>query len=131
MKSTTLTVRHKNDVDIIDLRGTVLHNEEYEALHAAILCLVEMGSRRILINMDGLTIIKQELVWPPVQVCAETAKTGGKAKLLNVGQHVKTILHASGLYDLFEAEVDEDSAVRSFSAYTIPRSGPGSEYFIG
>jgi anti-sigma B factor antagonist len=131
MNYTMLAVRHKDDVDIIDLYGIVLRSEEHKALQAAIRRLVSSGSTRILINMAEIIVINQAVVWPLMQMCIDTAKAGVKAKLLNVGEPVKTKLETTGIYSIFETEEDEESAIRSLSTYAASHTAPGSEYFLG
>lgn len=131
MNCTDLAVRHKDAVDIIDLHGSVLRSEEHKALQTAISRLMQTGSTRILINMAEIITIKETLVWPLVQVCIDAAKAGGQAKLLNVGEPVKTILRTTGLDTFIETQEDEEAAVRTLSTYAIPDTAPGSEYFLG
>jgi anti-sigma B factor antagonist len=130
MNLTNPTVRQKGGVAIVDLHGRLTQGEGSGAFRETIWKLVETGSTRILLNMAEIATIDSSGIRELLDGCTGIARAGGMMKLLNVTEHVKTLLETAGLRDVVETREDEESAAKVLSA-VIARFSPGSEYFFG
>jgi anti-sigma B factor antagonist len=132
MSSAKLTIRQKGDVTIVDVGGRLTPSEGSGALRDAFRELVETGSKRILLNMAAITEFDSSGIGELVVGYTSIARAGGTMKLLNANKRLKTFLKVTRLCEVFETQEDEESAVRSFSAFeTAARLAPGTEYFLG
>ena len=113
--SVKLTIHEKGDVIIVDTSGKLTLGEGTDALRQKTRELVEGGSRRILLNMAGVTYIDSSGIGELVTAYTTVTAAGGEMKLLNLAKRAHDLLKITKLYTVFETFEDEASAIGSFS----------------
>ncbi|MGA2327420.1 MAG: STAS domain-containing protein [Bryobacteraceae bacterium] len=113
--SVKLTTHEKGDVIIVDTSGKLTLGEGTDALRQKTRELVEGGSRRILLNMAGVTYIDSSGIGELVTAYTTVTAAGGEMKLLNLAKRAHDLLKITKLYTVFETFEDEASAIGSFS----------------
>jgi anti-sigma B factor antagonist len=111
-----LTTHQKGEVIIIETSGKLTLGEGTNALRTKIRELVEGGSRRIVLNMAGVTYMDSSGLGALVAAHTTVTTAGGEIKLLYLAKRVHDLLKLTKLYTVFESFEDETLAVDSFSA---------------
>lgn len=108
-------VKNVGDVFVIKLMGH-LNYESADAFKAN--CLNELGNKRIVFNLSGLSFVGSVGITPFLEAIEEiTQLRPGQMKLCNVSTEFKRIFEASKALGL-EIYENEDGAVRSFYLQT-------------
>ena len=113
--SVKLTSHEAGEVIVVDASGKLTLGEGTSTLRAKIRELVEGGSRRIVLNMAGVSYIDSSGLGELVASHTTVTTAGGQIKLLNLAKRVHDLLKLTKLYTVFEAFEDEAAAVESFS----------------
>lgn len=114
--SMKLTTHGKVGVIIVDTSGTMTFGECAGTLDAKMRELADGGSRRILLNMAGVTDIDSSGIGALLAAYRTVTTAGGEMKLLNVSRRVQHLLQTTRLSAVFETFEDESSAIGSFAA---------------
>ena len=112
--SLKLTTHEGGDVTVVDASGKLTLGEGTGSLRTKIRELVEGGSRRILLNMNGVTYMDSSGLGELVASHTTVNRAGGEIKLLNLTRAADDLLKLTKLYTVFETFEDEASAVDSF-----------------
>jgi anti-sigma B factor antagonist len=113
--SLKLTTHENGDVAIVNVSGKLTLGEGTGSLRTKIRELVEGGSRRIVLNMNGVTYMDSSGLGELVASHTTVTRAGGEIKLLNLAKGVDDLLKLTKLYTVFETYEDEASVVDSFS----------------
>ena len=113
--SVKLTSHEAGEVIVVDASGKLTLGEGTSTLRAKIRELVDGGSRRIVLNMAGVSYIDSSGLGELVASHTTVTTAGGQIKLLNLAKRVHDLLKLTKLYTVFEAFEDEAAAVESFS----------------
>jgi anti-sigma B factor antagonist len=116
--SLKLTTHENGDVTIVNVSGMLTLGEGTGSLRTKIRELVEGGSRRIVLNMNGVTYMDSSGLGELVASHTTVTRAGGEIKLLNLAKGVDDLLKLTKLYKVFETYEDEASVVDSFSVAT-------------
>ncbi len=111
-----LTTRAKGNVIIVEASGKLTLGEGTAALRNKLQEVVDGGSRRILLNMAGVTYIDSSGLGELVAAHMTATAAGSEIKLLNLANRVHDLLKLAKLYTVFETFEDEAAALSSFSA---------------
>ena len=114
--SMELTTRENGDVIIVDTIGQLTLGEGTSALRGKMRELVDGVSRRILLNLAGVTYMDSSGLGELVAAYTTVTAAGGQVKLLNLAKHAHDLLEITKLYAIFETFEDEASALASFPA---------------
>jgi anti-sigma B factor antagonist len=114
--SMTVTARTVDDIVILDVEGSVTIGEQAERLRDKVRSVVQEGSRRILVNMAGISYIDSAGLGELIAAYTTTMRQGGTLKLLNTTKRLKDLLVITKLATIFETFEDEAEAIASFGA---------------
>ncbi|MDX1630411.1 MAG: STAS domain-containing protein [Thermoanaerobaculia bacterium] len=107
--------REHGDVKILDLQGKITIGVGDVAVRDAVQTALAAGSKKILLNMEGVTTIDSAGVGELVSAYTTVTNRDGVLKLVNLPSKVTDILQITQLITVFEIYDDEDEAVESFS----------------
>lgn len=107
--------REHGDVKILDLQGKITIGVGDVAVRDAVQTALAAGSRKILLNMQGVSTIDSAGVGELVSAYTTVTNRGGTLKLVNLPNKVTDILQITQLITVFEIHDDEQEAVDSFS----------------
>ena len=107
--------REIGDVVVLDVNGKIMGGPDSEAFQATIDALVELGKRKVLVNLENVSWINSTGLGILIAGFSSLQKSGGKLKLVNVSQRIESLLAVTKLSTIFESFRQEDEAVRSFA----------------
>lgn len=110
-----INVRQKDGVTIVAPAGKITIGVGDVALRDAVSEALTAGSKKILLDMGGVTLIDSSGVGELVSSYTTATNRGGKLKLLNLPSKVADILQITQLISVFEIYDDEAEAIASFS----------------
>ena len=106
-------------VTILDLKGKITLGEGDEALRDRISHLLQSGSRKLLLNLEGVPYIDSAGLGEVVRTYTTVSRQGGSLKLLNLTKRITDLLSITKLLTVFETFESENEAVQSFSAAKV------------
>ena len=110
-----ITNREVDGVTVVALDGRIVLGEETSALREKVKNLLAEGKKKIVFNMNGVTLIDSSGLGALVAAYS-TAKSGGASlRLSNLGTHSNQLLQMTKLLTVFEVSGTEAEAVRGFS----------------
>jgi anti-sigma B factor antagonist len=110
-----VSVRQREGVTILDLKGKITIGVGDVALREAVHEALEAGAKNILINLDGVSTMDSSGVGELVSTYTTVTNRGGRLKLCKLPSKVADILQITQLITVFEVFDDEAEAVASFS----------------
>jgi anti-sigma B factor antagonist len=108
--------RKVSDVTILDLTGKMTLGEGDEFLRQAISNLLASGSKKIVLNLEGVPYIDSAGLGEVVRTHTTVSKQGGSLKLLNLTKRIEDLLSITKLLTVFDTYDSEADAIKSFSA---------------
>jgi anti-sigma B factor antagonist len=109
-----VTVRHREGVSILDLKGKITIGVGDVAMREAVTGALDAGSTNILLNLKGVTTIDSSGVGELVSSYTTVTNRGAKLKVVNIPPKVSDILQITQLVTVFDVYEDEDEAIASF-----------------
>jgi anti-sigma B factor antagonist len=109
-----VSVRQKEGVTILDLKGKITIGVGDVALRDAVQEALTVGAQNILINLQDVTTIDSSGIGELVAAYTTVSKRGGKLKLYGIPPKVGDILQITQLVTVFDIHDDEDEAIKSF-----------------
>jgi anti-sigma B factor antagonist len=106
--------RQTDGVTIVDLSGSITLDEGSVVLRKTVKGLSSQGSRKILLNLAGVTCVDSSGIGELVSAYTSVRKNGGELKLLNLSSEVNDLLQITKLGAVFDVEDDEAAAIASF-----------------
>lgn len=106
--------RQREGVTILEPKGKITIGVGDVALRDAVQEAVGAGSRKILIDLSGVTTMDSSGIGELVSTYTTVTNRGGKLKLLHLPPKIQDIMQVTQLITVFEVFDDEDEAVRSF-----------------
>ena len=107
--------RAAGDVIILDLKGKMTLGEGDELLKEKINSLLSGGSKKIVLNLEGVPYIDSAGLGEVVRTHTTVSRQGGSLKLLNLTKRIEDLLSITKLLTVFETFDNEADAVRSFT----------------
>ena len=107
--------RKVSDVTILDLTGKMTLGEGDELLKEKINGLLAGGSKKIVLNLEGVPYIDSAGLGEVVRTHTTVSRQGGSLKLLNLTKRIEDLLSITKLLTVFESYDNEADAVRSFT----------------
>lgn len=101
-------------VTILNLAGKLTIGEGDVQLRRAIKDVLTSGSTKILIDLQGITMMDSSGLGELVQLRSTASSAGAQVKLLHVEDKVQEVLEMTRLIGVFETFDDEIDAIRSF-----------------
>src|ERR1039457_4784651 len=115
--SLNLTTHENGEVTIVNTSGKLTLGEGTSSLRTKIRDLVEGGSRRIVLTMNGVPYMDSSGLGELVASHTTVTRAGGEIKLLNLAKGVDDLLQLTKLYTVFETNEDEASVVDSLVSF--------------
>ena len=107
-------VRQSGDVTILDLSGKITIGSGEEALRNTMQEILNSGSKKVVINMSGVTMIDSSGIGELVSAYTTATNRGTKLKLATLPAKVSDILTITQLITVFDVYDNEADAVNSF-----------------
>lgn len=109
-----IDVRQREGVDILAVEGKITIGKGDLALRDAVHGQLDAGSKKLLINLGGVTTMDSSGVGELVSAFTTATNRGARLKLACLPAKVNDILQITQLITVFETFDDEDAAVKSF-----------------
>lgn len=113
-ESLGIKVRKVKEVAVLDLEGRLIMGEPVERLDAQIQSLLAGGTKRLAINLGGLTYVDSTGIACMVDAVSASHKAGADCKFFAATSRVLQLLRIARLDTAFVILADEDSALSSF-----------------
>lgn len=101
---------------ILQLEGRITLGDGSNSLRALVADLLDSGTKKILLDLEGVTHVDSSGLGELVSAFAKTRRFGGELKLINLVPRVYGLLEMTKLVTVFETYVSEPDALRSFAA---------------
>lgn len=108
--------RSNDEVAILDLAGRLTMGQDSVTLREKVRTLLADGSKRILVNLEGVSYVDSAGLGELVSAFATAKREDASLKLLNLTERVHDLLQMTKLLTIFETFETEEAAVRSFQA---------------
>ena len=112
--SVKLSVRHVDDVVVIDAGGRITIGEEATAFRKTIQNVGKLRPKKVLLNLAGIAYVDSSGTGEMVAALTLIANLGAELKLVKVGKRVRDVLKIAQLTPLFQIYEDEAAAIQSF-----------------
>lgn len=114
--------RSTGPVTILSLEGRIALGDGSSTLRAAVGDLVDAGSKKILLDLAGVTFLDSSGLGELVSAYARVQRFGGELKLVNLVPRVYGLLEMTKLVTVFETFASEPDALRSFANVSATRA---------
>ena len=111
----TIASREAQGVTILDLSGRLVMGQECNSLREQVTQLLAAKKSAILLNLGGLTYVDSSGIGILVESVINTAKEGGRLKLVNLPRLLHNTLMVHRLLAAFEVFDQEEEALASFA----------------
>jgi anti-sigma B factor antagonist len=108
------TYREIGQIVIVDFSGKITLGEGSATLRRMIRDLIDRGHRRIVLNLADVDYIDSSGIGELVSGYTTVRNAEGELKLLYLTKRVHDLLQITRLFTVFDVQLDEDSALRSF-----------------
>lgn len=108
-----LTVRTVDDIVVVDCSGRIVFGEESADLRDTVRMVITQ-SKRIVLNLSGVTYIDSGGLGTLVALYTTARSNGGSIKLANLTQRVGDLLQVTKLVTIFDVYDSEEKALESF-----------------
>jgi len=108
-----LTVRTKDDIVVVDCAGRIVFGEESADLRDTVKMVITQ-SKRIVLNLSGVTYIDSGGLGTLVALYTTARNSGGSIKLANLTPRVDDLLQVTKLVTVFDVYDSEERAIESF-----------------
>ena len=115
----TTSTRQVGGITIVDIRGRIVLGKESSSVRDKIHELLSKGQKQIVLNLGAVDNIDTRGLGTLVGAFTTVRKQGGELKLLNLREKVADVMQTTKLYNVFEIQNDEATAVKSFSRATV------------
>jgi anti-sigma B factor antagonist len=107
--------RKVSDVTVLDLTGKMTLGEGDELLRQTVNNLLAAGTKKIVLNLEGVPYIDSAGLGEVVRTHMTVSKQGGKLKLLNLTKRIEDLLSITKLLTVFDSYEAEADAIKSFA----------------
>jgi|KBSSwiStaDraftv2_1062776.scaffolds.fasta_scaffold1286242_2 anti-sigma B factor antagonist len=113
-KPSQITERVVGDVTVLDLKGRLVVGDGDEAFRDILNRLIQLGRRKILLNLDEVTYIDSGGLGMMIAKYISLCKRDGHMKLCHVRDRPLKVLNITKLLTVFEYFESEAEALKSF-----------------
>jgi anti-sigma B factor antagonist len=117
-----LRTREVKGVMVIDLTGRVTMGEACAALRDEIRDAMNNGSRKILLNLAGVTYIDSAGLGELTAAYTSAKNRESQLKMLNLTKRVHDLMQITKLYTVFDVYDDESKALAAFESPALASS---------
>ena len=113
----TLRITEKvvEGVAVVGLDGRIVLGDETNQLREKIKALLGEGHKKILLNLDNVTLIDSTGLGTLVSLHHSAASRGAFVRLCNLGAKFQEVLQVTKLLTVFDVSPTEAEGVKSFS----------------
>ena len=104
-----------DDVTVIALDGRIVLGDETNAFREKIKALLAEGRKKILLNLDNVTLIDSTGLGTLVAAHHSASARGAFLRLCNLGTKFQEVLQVTKLLTVFDVSDTEADGIRSFS----------------
>ena len=108
-----LIVRTVGDIVVVDCSGRIVFGEESADLRDTVKMVITQ-SKRIILNLAGVTYIDSGGLGTLVALYTTARNSGSSIKLANLTQRVGDLLQVTKLVTIFDVYDNEEKAIDSF-----------------
>jgi anti-sigma B factor antagonist len=112
------TLRQNGNVTIIDVYGRIsldeANSEQEPPLRVVVRELVKNGSRKLVLNLGGVTYVDSSGIGEFISCFATVRKHGGALKITNPPDQVKELLRLTRVDTIINVTRDEAAAINSY-----------------
>ena len=113
--SLEISVRQRDAITILDLKGQVMAGKESDALGDRLQELAQQDKPKIVLNLAGVAKMDTSGISSVVRAFVSVDRKGGKLVLLNVRGYVRLVLDMTRLLRVLPTFEDEAAAIASLS----------------
>jgi anti-sigma B factor antagonist len=110
-----ITNREVDGVTVLALDGRIVLGEESGALREKIKGLLGEGKKKMVLNVDKVTMIDSSGLGALVAAYSSAKSQGASLRLCNLGSKFNELMQITKLLTVFEVSKSEADAVRGFS----------------
>ena len=110
-----ITERVVDGVTVIALDGRIVLGDETNAFREKIKALLAEGRKKILLNLDNVTLIDSTGLGTLVAAHHSASARGASLRLCNLGTKFQEVLQVTKLLTVFDVSDTEADGIRSFS----------------
>jgi anti-sigma B factor antagonist len=110
-----MTDREVDGVVVVALDGRIVLGEETNAFREKIKALLAEGKKKILLNLDNITLIDSTGLGTLVSAHHSAASRGASLRLCKLGTKFQEVLQVTKLLTVFDVSDTEADGVRSFA----------------
>jgi anti-sigma B factor antagonist len=119
MSTFKIEERKVGDITVLDMAGQMRIGESGVVFCQTIRRLVEVGRRKILLNLQGITHIDSTGLGELIASYNTLDKKGGRVKLLHLAQRVRELMIITKLVTVFDVYESESEALHSFQSFAL------------
>jgi anti-sigma B factor antagonist len=113
--SLQITERVVDGVTVVSLDGRIVLGDETNAFREKIRALLAEGRKKILLNLDDVTLIDSTGLGTLVAAHHSASTRGAFLRLCNLGTKFQEVLQVTKLLTVFDVSGTEADGIRSFS----------------
>jgi anti-sigma B factor antagonist len=110
-----IALREVDGVSVVSLDGHVGVGEEANSLRNRVKALLADGKRKVVLNMDHVTLIDSAGLGTLVGLHRSAHSCGASLRLCNLGAQLKDLLQITRLLTVFEVSATEADALKALS----------------
>ena len=104
-----------NGIGLIEVKGTLLTEEEIVALRAAVSGFVDRRWRKLIIDLSSLTYVNSTAIGVLVSAHTTYSKKEWQLKFCNVNKHISAIFAITKLTHVFSIYETREEAIKSIT----------------
>jgi anti-sigma B factor antagonist len=113
--SAKISIRHAEDVTILDVTGRVTLGEGGVTLRDAVQHAIAANTRRLILNMGGVSYMDSSGVGELTGAYTSAKNKDCQLKLLHLTKRLDDLMQITKLATIFDIYSDEKEAIASFS----------------
>lgn len=102
-------------IAIFDLKGSLIGDEETDALRSTVVDFLEQGNKYLVINLHKVNYLNSSGIGAIISAHASYTKNGGTVRLACLTNNIQNLLAVTRLIDIFEVYETVESAIESFA----------------
>lgn len=110
-----MTDREVDGVTVVALDGRIVLGEETSSFRERIKGFLAEGKKKILLNLDKITLIDSTGLGTLVSAHHSAASRGASVRLCHLGSNFQEVLQVTKLLTVFDVSDTEAEGIRSFS----------------
>lgn len=110
-----ITERTVDGVAVLALDGRITLGDETNALREKVKSLLDEGRKKILLNLDNVTLIDSTGLGTLVATHHSAASRGASIRLCKLGSKFQEVLQVTKLLTVFDVSDTEADGIKSFS----------------